>query len=33
MRRDDCDRQFGHILSNEAIAMIRLGVGAVPGGW
>ena len=29
-RRDDCDRQFGDILSDEAIAMARLGVRPIP---
>jgi len=27
---DDCDRQFGHILSDEAIGMVRLCIGPIP---
>ena len=29
-RRHDSDRQFGDVLSNEAIAMVHLGVGPIP---
>lgn len=32
VRVDDCDGQFGHILSNEAVAPVRLRVGPIPGG-
>src|SRR5581483_12358355 len=28
--RDHCDGQFGHVLSDEAIAMVRLGIRPIP---